>query len=245
MRYLVGFIAVLALSVMGCSETTGTGGSAGEGGSAGVGGEGGAGATAGLSLLIVSYPPATQEPLEGVEICQTDTDNCVSTNANGNAVIQLPYEKEVSFTLDREGYGSYLDSYVLPAQGAAEVYAMATVERFADQYALIDSPYPEQGTGTVLVGIPAGTPGVTFTLVESTGKQFYREENLDWNADLTATTTGGGGGFAEVAPGVVQVDIAGADCSVLRGWSGDQANRVKLPVKSNYFSRLTTTCEAQ
>jgi len=43
MRYLVGFILVLALSIMGCSETSGTGGSGGVGGQGGggVGGEGG------------------------------------------------------------------------------------------------------------------------------------------------------------------------------------------------------------
>ena len=40
MRYLVGFIFALALSVMGCSETAGTGGSGGTAGSGGMGGDG-------------------------------------------------------------------------------------------------------------------------------------------------------------------------------------------------------------
>jgi hypothetical protein len=47
MRYLFGFMCVLALGVMGCSETAGTGGSGGDGGSAGIGGEGGMGGGAG------------------------------------------------------------------------------------------------------------------------------------------------------------------------------------------------------
>ena len=42
MRYLVGLVLVLALGVVGCSETSGTGGSAGGGGSSG-GGSGGSG----------------------------------------------------------------------------------------------------------------------------------------------------------------------------------------------------------
>jgi hypothetical protein len=46
MRYFMGFIFVLALGVMGCSETTGTGGSGGDGGSAGMGGGGVGGAAA-------------------------------------------------------------------------------------------------------------------------------------------------------------------------------------------------------
>jgi hypothetical protein len=42
MRYFMGLIFVLALGVMGCSETAGTGGS---GGTAGMGGDGGGGIT--------------------------------------------------------------------------------------------------------------------------------------------------------------------------------------------------------
>jgi hypothetical protein len=44
MRYFVGLVCVLALGVMGCSETSGTGGTAGDGGSGGDGG-GGSGGT--------------------------------------------------------------------------------------------------------------------------------------------------------------------------------------------------------
>jgi hypothetical protein len=46
MRYLFGFMCVLALCVMGCGETAGTGGSGGDGGSAGMGGGGVGGAAA-------------------------------------------------------------------------------------------------------------------------------------------------------------------------------------------------------
>ena len=38
MRYLFGFMCVLALGAVGCSETAGTGGSDGDGGSGGTGG---------------------------------------------------------------------------------------------------------------------------------------------------------------------------------------------------------------
>jgi len=41
MRYFIGLVCVLALSVMGCSETSGTGGSGGDGGNGGDGGTGG------------------------------------------------------------------------------------------------------------------------------------------------------------------------------------------------------------
>jgi hypothetical protein len=42
MRYLIGFVFVLTLAVMGCTETTGTGGMAGDGGTGGDGGTTGA-----------------------------------------------------------------------------------------------------------------------------------------------------------------------------------------------------------
>ncbi|MGB5502966.1 MAG: CHRD domain-containing protein [Polyangiales bacterium] len=47
MRYLFGFMCVLALGVMGCSETAGTGGSGGDGGQGGTAGVGGVGGDAG------------------------------------------------------------------------------------------------------------------------------------------------------------------------------------------------------
>jgi hypothetical protein len=47
MRYLLGFICVMALGVMGCGETTGMGGSGGDGGDGRVGGDGGDGGVGG------------------------------------------------------------------------------------------------------------------------------------------------------------------------------------------------------
>jgi hypothetical protein len=47
MRYLFGFMCVLALGVTGCSEASGTGGSGGSAGSGGVGGDGGSGGVCG------------------------------------------------------------------------------------------------------------------------------------------------------------------------------------------------------
>ena len=48
MRYVLGFVCVLALALMGCSETSSPGGSGGDGGTAGSGGMGGDGGSAGI-----------------------------------------------------------------------------------------------------------------------------------------------------------------------------------------------------
>ena len=47
-------------------------------------------------------------PLEGVEVCETDTDNCAVTNKSGTATIDLPANQEISYTFEKEGYGPYL-----------------------------------------------------------------------------------------------------------------------------------------
>ena len=49
MGYLVGLVLVLALSVLGCSEAEGTGGSGGDGGVGGDGGSAGRGGEGGTS----------------------------------------------------------------------------------------------------------------------------------------------------------------------------------------------------
>jgi len=51
MRCILGFVLVLALAVMGCSETSGDGGSGGAGGTAGNGGTAGDGGNGGLETV--------------------------------------------------------------------------------------------------------------------------------------------------------------------------------------------------
>jgi hypothetical protein len=99
MRYLIGLVCVLALSVMGCSETSGTGGSggggaggeAGSGGAAGTGGAagsggGGAGGEGGMAIgatVTVAHLapeiPAAESTLLLVSI--DDVDGISSTQA--------------------------------------------------------------------------------------------------------------------------------------------------------------------
>lgn len=256
MRYLFGLLCVCALSVVpliGCSEASGTGGSAGDGGtagdggSAGNGGEGGTGgATAEVRLFVTGWEPeGTTGALEGVEVCEVDTDNCVTTNESGNAVIDVPAEEEVAMTYVKEGYAKYLNMLVVPAEGLVEPSAMATDQRFQEQHELVGSPYPMEGTGTIFLDDGREYVGATFALVgDATGTEWYRDDDLDWDSGLTATTSGGGGGFSEVAPGVVQVEIGDANCTIVRGWAGDADNRLKILVKEGFMSRPDVDCEA-
>ena len=237
--------------LIGCSEddgggggTAGSGGTAGTGGTAGDGGSGGM-ETASVRFFIQTYEPGEpREGLGGVEICVTGTSNCEVTTATGNATLEMPVDEEVSYTMEKEGYASYLDSAVIPATGLDIAVGMATVQRLEDMHALVMSPYPPEGTGLAFVDTATAVEGVTFELLDVTGKAFYRDENESWSTELTATTSGGGGGFVEVSPGVVQIEFGGTgeNCTLFRGWPGDSANRVKIPVEEGYLSRAILTC---
>ena len=60
--YLFGLICVLALGVMGCSETAGTGGRGGTAGNSGVGGDGGTGGAGGTGVPAGCPPLAEPDP---------------------------------------------------------------------------------------------------------------------------------------------------------------------------------------
>jgi len=184
--------------------------------------------------------------LEDVEICQAGTNNCAMTDEGGMATLELPADQEISYTLVREGYASYLEATIVPEGGTITTRYLATEERIAEQYAQIDSPYPMEGTGTIFVeAVGAGaTSGATFTLIDGTGTAFYRDEAYDFSTELTSTTSAGGGGFSEVSPGVYQLELgeAASTCEHGAGWPGDAPNTIRLPVREGYNSRGGWVC---
>ena len=114
MRYLIGLVFVLALGVMGCSDTSGTGGTgnsagtggtAGSGGTAGGGGTGGGGAAGGSGAGGAVGCTGTPTPGLSVDWALLDGENPVPVfedTANGYRV--TPGGGNVTFTID--GLGS-------------------------------------------------------------------------------------------------------------------------------------------
>ncbi|MBW2191392.1 MAG: hypothetical protein JRG93_17745 [Deltaproteobacteria bacterium] len=251
MRYLFGFLCSCALGlapVVGCGETTGDGGSGGSAGNGGMGGDGGDGGANTATVIVHASgfepPQGTTGPLEGVQVCETGTTNCVMTGADGIGELELPVDQETSVTLDKEGRGSYLHSVIIPAEGAIVTQGLALDARLEDMYGRVMSPYPPEGAGTAFVDL-RNVAGATFELVGTTGKAFYRDEELNWSLDFTATTSDGTGGFVEVSPGVVQIDIGGTadNCVLVRGWPGDSENSARMLVREGYFSHVTLECD--
>ena len=249
----------------GAGGTAGTGGSGGAGGTAGTGGSGGAGGTAGTggsggvgpvelngSLKVVDFGTPNQ-PVEGAAFCETDTDNCDLTDPFGLATIEVvvPADKRISYTFTKEGNASVLYTDVVDDMLPMALFCFTqSNETTEEQSALLETPYPPEGTGTVDVTAfePGGRlSGATFELVgDASGKAYYFDANFLPSLDLTSTTTWGAGGFVEVAPGEVEVRLGGTatNCVATRGWPGSEANTVKLPVKVGFISFGRVVCDA-
>jgi len=255
MHYLLGFLVLIALSavsLVGCNDESATGGSGGTGGTGGV-------STSTRIVVVYGWSPVHGflDVLEGVKVCATDTDDCVRTNDEGRATVQIPIDQEFSFTWDKDGYQPMLVSDFQPEgpQLFSEI-GMPNEERIAGLHQLVLSPYPMEGTGSLIV-FPldsrfsltssgcAGISGRTFELSNAEGKAFYYDEEGNWDANLTATSCWGWGGFTEVPPGDVQVEIGGnaANCAVHQGWPGTVKNSVRMPIRAGYLTEVWVDCE--
>jgi hypothetical protein len=203
---------------------------------------------AGSVLLVVTERRDKEVrwgPLEGAEVCETDTTNCVISDAGGLARLELPVNQEVSFVIKKDeyeptlevdvtdrDYGSSRDTHVVwPDELQAPWYESAMVE------------YPQAGVGTVWVSLVPPLSGATFELIGAEGKAFYAAEGGP-SFDLTATTSKGWGGFLEVSPGEFQIELGGtaSDCKPWRAWPGDSENRIRFLVRDGAATSLTVDC---
>jgi len=250
-RRCLGSVCMLALLLMtGCGDDSE--GASGSGGGAGM-------STARRIVRVDEWSPVLGlvGPLEKVKICATDTSDCAWTNREGRATVQIPLDDEFSFTFEKQGYGKDLlagfeseGPYLFPLMSLQEEGG------FYDIHEEVGSPYPMEGTGTILI-VPvdglfsitstgcSGVAGRTFLLSEGEGKPFYVDEQGYWDATLTATSCWGWGGFTEVPPGEVQVEIGGRaeNCQVLDGWPGRIDNSVRMPVRTGFLTEVRVDCD--
>jgi len=192
-----------------------------------------------------------QQPLEGAQVCEGDTDdNCDFSDANGEVTIEVPFDQEIFYTVEKEGYDSQLIPQVIPESGRTVVVQLSTVKVVADVYERAMSPYPRLGTGEVYIVVsPGDFAGVTFDLEGAWGTPFYqvgRGDPITYRLDLDATTSEGRGGFLEVPPGsTVKVVFGGTAATCFpngSGWPGDDEHSVRIPVRAGYENRLLVSC---
>jgi len=81
MRYLIGFMFVLALGVTGCGETKGTGGTGGMAGTGGTGGTGGVAGTGGTGGIVADLGCDEGDCVEDDTLaaqCETFVKGCIA-----------------------------------------------------------------------------------------------------------------------------------------------------------------------
>jgi hypothetical protein len=203
-----------------------------------------------LTLMVVGKDAedGPRVELEGARICQTGTSHCEVSDDSGVVTIQFPIGEEISWTLERAGYASYLVAYVMPDSGDQSDFEMASSRLMVARHdALLACPhYPMIGTGDILIGLdPVVLSGATFNLVDATGEAFYVDADGIWRPDLAATTSRGLGGFCEVPPGnVFEVELGGTaqNCLPGWGWPSTARNAVRFPVQENYVTWVAMDC---
>jgi hypothetical protein len=189
--------------------------------------------------------------LEGVEVCQTGTTNCATTDINGEATLMLPANQVLSYTLGKEGYITRLHAVMTDETFDNEPFTSfrmlrdQTVEDLAED---LQIPYPLEGGWVTLQAFP-GRAGATYELLSGTATAFYNNEAGIPTLDLTATTSGGlgVGGFLEVTAGEHQVEFGGnaTNCVPDVAWPGDAANRIKFPVRVGHLIYARAVCESK
>ena len=267
MRYLFGFLCVCALgvvSLVGCSdEATGDGGNGGSGGIAGNGGNGGGGGIEFLSYVLTLTelkPNGTTPLLEGVQVCEADADpmNCAMSDEFGAATLDVPADQEITFTIEKEGYGKWVMADVSDENtesiASRRMYTDAQLEAVAGQ---LNTEYPWTDGIVGLVINPSEAEGLTFAPVGSTvgavGESFYYDSATEeYSLDLEAGTAVeldwylplGAGGFTEVTPGVQQFEFGGTggDCEASWAWPGDTPNTMRVPVRDGYRTYGSMIC---
>jgi hypothetical protein len=226
---LLSALALLGVSAVGCSD-------------------GGALGTAPIVATVSSWDQGAEArvPLGGVQLCETNTTNCTVTYTSGLGVIQVPVGQEISYTLEKEGYASYLYADIVPQDGSQPTFVMLTDELLAKQHARVMSLYPLEDKGEIAIELHPPFAGATFKLVDAAGKAYYVDEEPSWNADLTATTALGRGGFVEVSAGVFQIELGGTaqDCVPRLAWPSDAENSIEIPVQAGYRTFATVLCSA-
>lgn len=205
-----------------------------------------------IEMTITAWP-GTARPLEDVELCETGTANCVTTDAAGKAMLRLPVG-ETSFTKEKDAFVSYLVPLVVPEDGLAHGSRMGTEAFVETLYDDVMSPYPMGNRGRISADVSPAFAGATFDLFDADGpvaapKPYYVAGGSPptWSLDLTATTNDGAGGFLEVSPGEYSVQFGGTAINCIPvplGWPVFSVpNSIRLPVRAGYVTQVSATCE--
>ncbi len=213
--------------------------------------------TVGVTATVVGAQEVfgATAPIEGAEVCQDGTDNCATTNADGQATLQIPGNEEFAYavTPPTSDFFPLLSPQVsdsdIPLSPNFTVFGESTLAAFA---VLLDTEWPPT---TGLLGLGAwqnpfpelvGIPGVSLELIEGTGVPYYFNESDVPDNTLTETTVSGVGGFVEASEGTLEVGLSGAqNCErPYNAWPGATANQFRFPSRAGFLTAAALWCDA-
>ena len=204
----------------------------------------------------ISYydPEMEPPPLEGAQVCEADTNNCVTTDSEGIAELTLPRSVNGAWTIEKDGYLPV----IVPFNRTSDVSVttpMGSDELVAGFAAVLGVPYPltDEGVLTITTSEPAeegedtvGVADVTYELVEgAAGAVFYvYEDGIPSTTQTSTATPPGWGGFTEAVPEEAEVRYDGApdSCTPNLGWPGAAANTIAMPVRAGFQTQAQIFC---
>ena len=118
---------------------------------------------------------------------------------------------------------------------------LATDATLSEYAALLDTPYPPTSTGALTMTAFRGPiaddvriEGVTYSLMGSNGRSFYLDDSGLPDSTLTSTQALGTGGFIELAPVTVELQVGGTavNCTSEESWLAASSNRFLFPIRT-------------
>lgn len=211
-------------------------------------------ATVSFELEVIAFEPGEDDvTVSGAEVCVEDTSNCGTTDADGQVVLTLPANSEVTLTAIAEGYSSVLSPQITTDVDATEIRTALLTESVTELLAgVLGTQYPFEGVGAIALSVLTapttandnGIPGVTCDL--ATEATYYLDENGFPSFDLAATTRPDGVcGYVELAPGEYEVTLGGtaSNCTPISAWPGSSADSIRLPVRAGFFTQAFVVCD--
>lgn len=261
------FKSVLLLCLMAASPLVGCDASGGGGGEGGQGG-GPEPTRVSLRLHVFELHP-DQSPVEGAGVCELETENCVMSDRQGIAVLGLPANQEIAFTVEKEGYGPWLFANVtddnFPPTGTAAMASHAQLAAIAEDLGVaypwengmvgLQRWFHHDGVRFVPVGPTADEVGAGFYLAEMEPPSDPYTNIGRYSLELEATKAFptaaefplAQGGFVDVEAGIQQFEFSGnmEECFHAGwAWPGDAPNRIRIPVRAGYLNYGGMWCDA-
>ena len=222
--------------IAGCGESTGT-------------------SSVTLSGRATEWLPASSAvgpPIAGVEVCQFESNNCTLTDENGDYELRVLKNRELEMSYVKEGFGSVLVAQQSGVDDLVGDVMLATDAALMQLASELDTPYPQIGNGSLSMTVYRGPisdevtiAGVRFALTGSNGRSFYVDDTWVPRTSLTETQSPGRGGYVELAPVTVNVQLYGeaVNCASEESWLAAGANTFRLPVRLGFWTQSRVSCE--